>query len=183
MSDPLNIPQGEQGVLRLFTLDPAQINLGTAILDPTAPTEAELAALLGTATLPPLSVEVVRLSDVAALGLRDFLIEGHDVLPEALGPAVDWLDRLTGFVLIVHPTIAADGAVQLERLHTGVAFAGAFPTGRAPPASLSLPEAEKPVTLVGPASPLGKRGAGSAALVVLVIVMILLVAFVSRLLL
>mgnify|MGYP006169989663 CR=1 FL=1 len=29
--------------------------------------------------------------------LRDFLIEGHDVLPETLGNAFAWLDDLTGF--------------------------------------------------------------------------------------
>lgn len=174
MTADVTIPLGQHGQLHLFTLDPAQPDLSALLHDPDAVTDAALARLLGLAEVPTQSVELIRLADVSALGLRDFLIEGHDVLPEALGDAFEWLDDLTGFVLIVHASIATTAPVQIDRLPAGVAYVGAFAIGTPPPTPLSLPEAEMPVTLSGPAAPRAKKGAGTAALMAVFVLILVL---------
>lgn len=173
MAEVLSIPKGEWGVLRVFAVDPHRADLSTWVRDLDAPMDVELAHVLGQNDIPPQSVELLRLSDVAALGLRDFLIEGHDVRPEALDERFSWLDQLTGYVLIVHPAIAADGPVTFRDLPEGVSFVGAFAQAQAAPPPLSLPEPEKPQTLSGPAAPPGKKGAGTAAVLALFMVLLL----------
>lgn len=174
MTAKATINLGQHGLINLFTLDPAQPDLSTLLRDLDAVTDTTLARLLGLATVPAQSVELIRLSDVSALGLRDFLIEGHDVLPEALGDAFAWLDNLTGFALIVHASIAATAPVQIDRLPDGVAYVGAFVLGTQPPTPLSLPEAELPVNLSGPAAPSAKRGTGTAALMAVFVLLLVL---------
>jgi hypothetical protein len=178
MAEGLRVPKGEWGVLRVFAVDPHRADLSTWVRDLDAPMDAELAPVLGQSDIPPQCVELLRLSDVAALGLRDFLIEGHDVRPEALDERFSWLDQLTGFVLIVHPAIATVGPVNFHDLPEGVSFVGAFAQVQAAPPPLSLPEPEKPQTLSGPAAPPGKKGAGTAAVLALFIVLLLLMVFV-----
>ena len=166
------IPVGQSSVLHLYTMQSVETGLATFVRDPSAPTQAELARLLGLPKVPAQSVELIRLTDVTALGLRGFLIEGHDVLPEALGDAYAWLDDLTGFVLIVHPSIAATVPVQINRLPTGVAYVGAFALGSPAPTPLSLPEAELPVILSGPPAKQRAKGTGTAALLVTLAVLV-----------
>ena len=173
MTGDMKIVLGQHGLLHIFTLDPAQPDLTNLWRDPDSVTDATLARLLGLATVPTRSVELIRLADVSALGLRDFLIEGHDVLPEALGDAFAWLDDLTGCVLIAHASISP-APIQIRDLPAGVAYAGAFALGTPPPTPLSLPEAELAVTLSGPGAPPVKKGAGTAALMAVFVLMILL---------
>jgi hypothetical protein len=172
MTAQVTIPAGESGVLRLFTLESVEAGFATFVRDPAAPTEAELARLLGLAKVPAQTVDLIRLADVTALGLRGFLIEGHDVLPEVLGDAYAWLDDLTGFVLIVHPSIAATLPVQINRLPPGVAYVGAFALGTPNPAPLSLPEAERLAILSGPPAKRLAKGTGMAALLVILAVLV-----------
>jgi hypothetical protein len=174
MTADIAIPLGQHGQLHLFTLDPAQPDLSKFLRDPDGVTDAMLAQLLGLSEVPTGSVELIRLADVSALGLRDFLIEGHDVLPETLGDAFAWLDDLTGFALIVHAAIATTTPVQIDRLPTGVAYIGAFAIGTPPPTPLSLPETELPVNLSGPAAPSAKKGAGTAALMAVFVLILVL---------
>lgn len=172
MTAEVTIPVGQSGVLHLFTMQSVEAGLATFVHDPSAPTQAELARLLGLPKVPAQSVDLIRLTDVTALGLRGFLIEGHDVLPEALGDAYAWLDDLTGFVLIAHASIAATLPVQINRLPAGVAYVGAFALGTPTPTPLSLPEAERPVILSGPPAKRLAKGTGMAALLVILAVLV-----------
>ncbi len=177
MTAQVTIPAGESGVLRLFTLESVEAGFATFVRDPAAPTEAELARLLGLAKVPAQTVDLIRLVDVTGLGLRGFLIEGHDVLPEVLGDDLAWLDKLTGFALIVHSSIADTGPVQIEHLPLGVAFAGAFAIATPVPTPLSLPEAESPVTLSGPPAQKVAIGTGTAALLLIATIVLGLLIF------
>ena len=176
--DDLTIPHGQRGILRLFSYDISHPEIARTVQDPDAPTEAELARLFGRDKVIAGSIEVVRLADVASLGLRDFLIEGHDVLPEALAAHSDVLDRLTGHVLIVHPSIAAHGAVDLRHTVPGVAYVGAFALGLPAPPPLALPEHEKPVALGGAPAPRPKQGSGALVGVLLLALVVFVMVFV-----
>lgn len=168
MTDPLFIPQSQSGSLRLFRIDPASAQARTLA---EAPTPATIAASLGLARLPPGSAEVIRLADISAMGLRAFLIQGHDVMAGALGPGTEWLDALEGHVLIVQPSIAAMGAVTL-RPGPGLSPLGVFAQGSAAPTPLSVPDPERPFAPGAPPSPTPKQRSGGAAILLLALVVI-----------
>jgi hypothetical protein len=180
MSDPVTIPAGERGVLRLFRLDPEVMPIITTFRDPSAPTPKELGHLLGLPTVPTGSIDLISLADVSALGLRAFLIEGHDVLPEAVDEGFAWLDDLTGYALIVHASIAARATMQIENLPLGVTYVGAFAVGAPPPTPLSLPEAERPVLLSGPPAKKISQGRGRMAWLVALAAILGLVIWLAR---
>lgn len=162
----IGLKMGERGKLRLFTLDEESPDLRLIAPDLRKAADVTIAQLLGLPTLPPNSAEIIRIDDVSALGLRDFLIEGHDVLPEALGPDFDWLDKLKGHVLLVHSAMSADGDVTLHPA-PGVGFVGVFPLATAPLAPIHIPAKERPETLGGVAQPPARSAKGGGAILLL----------------
>ncbi len=172
MTDPLFIPQSAAAALRLFHIVP-DYPLARTLTE--APNPATIAAALGLTALPPNGAEVIRLDDIAALGLRDFLIQGHDVLPQAMeGPDTAWLDALHGHILIVHARIAGAGDVTL-RPGPGLRPLGTFAQGGPPPTPLHIPDAERPEATGLPAPrTTAQRGGGAAVLVLLAIVVALI---------
>ena len=176
MTEAVSIPQSETGILRLYRIDPAAPQ---ARLLAEAPTSATIAAALGLPSIPPNSAEVIRLADVAALGLRGYLTQGYDVLPEAFGPGTESLDALEGHVLIVKSSIATMGAVTL-RPGPGLSPLGAFQQGTAPPTPLHVPAPERPFApgqspiTPEPTSKMGKGGA-----VVLILLALVVLAFIA----
>jgi len=171
MTDPLIIPQSHTPALRLFHLDPTDPQ---ARILAEAPTQAIIAASLGLPNIPPGSAEVVRLADISALGLRDFLVKAHDVTPEAVDPE-DTLDALDGHVLIVHPSIARNGAVTLHP-GPGLHLLGAFATATPAPTPLHVPEPERPFAPGQTPIPTpAQRSGGGTVLLLLVLVVAVIV--------
>lgn len=171
MTDPLFMPQSQSPRLALFHLDPTQPQ---PRLLAEAPTPAIIAAALGLPALPPGSAEVIRLADVAALGLREYLTQAHDVMPDATEADRPALDALEGHVLIVRPTVAQDGAVTLHPA-PGLRLQGVWPVGTPMQTPLHLPDAPRSADKRhATATPL-RRGSGRAVLVLLVVVAIVVV--------
>jgi len=92
MIDPLKIPPGERGILRLFALDPGP-KQARDINDQTA------ANLLGVHDLDPGQIDIIDLADLTGIGLSQYLVEGFAISLDQLDRAK--LDALTGHVLIV----------------------------------------------------------------------------------
>ncbi len=176
MTDMVSIPQSETGILRLFRIDPEGAQARMLV---EAPTPATIAAALGLPSIPPNSAEVIRLADISALGLRDYLTQGYDVLPTAFGPGSESLDALGGYVLIVKSSVASMGAVVL-RPGPGLSPLGAFKQGTASPTPLHVSEPDRPFPpgqfpiTPEPPSKLGRGGA-----VVLILVVLVVLAFIA----
>lgn len=95
MSDPLTVPAGERGVIRLFALT---IEAGgVAAFD--AP--GALDAALGVQGLDPDHIDVFAMSDLAGLGLANYLIDGCGVAEAVIEPDRDQLDARTGHIMAV----------------------------------------------------------------------------------
>lgn len=93
--DPLHIPAGERGVLRLFNLNIEAGDL-KALRAPRA-----LEAALGLQGLDHDHVDLIALSDLGEMGLSEFLSEGYATPEDQLAPARDRLDALKGQVLLI----------------------------------------------------------------------------------
>jgi len=95
VNDPLNVETGERGIVRLFSFDPTDEDM--ALLQK----KHGLDRLLGVPDVNPQEVEVFPVSDLAEMGLADYLIEGCGI------PAVDIasdrarLDAVQGAVMVV----------------------------------------------------------------------------------
>lgn len=106
MTDPLIMPPGERGKLRLFALDmrPEEIRF---LREPGA-----IRDVLGVDTLDEERVQVVRLADLDDLGLAGFLREGCDISDSQLSAQAQTLAGLTGAVLLL-PSTAVTGGAEL----------------------------------------------------------------------
>jgi hypothetical protein len=95
MPDPLHVPAGEHGVVRLFTLtiEAGDIN---ALHAPGA-----LDRALGVAGLDADQVEIFAIDDLAGVGLATYLNDGLGLPDAVVAPDADRLDALTGFVMVV----------------------------------------------------------------------------------
>lgn len=96
MSDPLIIPAGEIGVLRLFALDMTREQV-KFLREPGA-----IADLLGVDEINPEDVEIFPVEDLDELGLPGYLIEGHAVPEDQIAPDRARLAAQTGHVMILH---------------------------------------------------------------------------------
>lgn len=97
MSDPLTIPAGEIGVLRLFALDMPREQVKFLRDEPAA-----LADLLGVGTINAADVEIFPVSDLDELGLPGYLREGHAIPEDQIAPDHDRLQAQTGYVMVLH---------------------------------------------------------------------------------
>lgn len=94
--------------------------------------ETRLAEALG-AALDPAYVDVIPVSDLAEVGLRGFLIDGHGVDQEALSKDQAKLDALSGVVVVL--TSKAFKARPAELAESPeVSLIGAYPLAEAAPA-------------------------------------------------
>ena len=147
-------------------------------LDGPAADPAPLRAALG-AQVDPAHVEVVELSDLAPMSLRDYLAQAHDVDPSELAADAARLDGLSGRVVLVLPR-AVEGLAFLDPDAT-LTEMGAYRTARADHAARPLPRAapEARVATPGAAADTGPSGrtialAVGAALVLAVLLFALL---------
>lgn len=108
MIDPLRIPAGERGVVRVFAL---RIEAGDiqALRAPGA-----MGTALGLPGIDTDYVEAFPLTDLAGLGLAMYLTEGCGVPESIIAPEADRLDALEGAVMIVLSKAFGGKAVQLH---------------------------------------------------------------------
>lgn len=99
MSDTIQIPAEEHGVIRLFRvqLPPEEIAEFAGL----AGEGPALAAALGVDRLDPEYVEVFPVSDLTGLGLVGYLTEGLGVAPEDLAQDRAMIDAVDGHVLVL----------------------------------------------------------------------------------
>lgn len=165
----VRVRMSDRGQLRLFTIAEGQADLLALLPDPPTRRAGNPAALLGVDTLPQGSADLIRIDDISALGLCDFLIEGHDVIPDSLDEDAGWLDALRGHVLLVHASVAQTADITL-RPRLGVTLAGTFPIAAAPLAPIQIPGADSTETLGGVVAPSGPHSGKGGAVVVLILV-------------
>lgn len=113
MTEPLTIKPKEQGVIRLFALDLAEAQIATFVNPRTSHTGgAEVWPLRIALGLPELSaagIEVIKVENLAGIGLMGYLNEGQGISLEALEPYRAAIEGLTGHVVILHPSAAPQG--------------------------------------------------------------------------
>mmetsp|Transcript_18247 Transcript_18247/g.28791 ORF Transcript_18247/g.28791 Transcript_18247/m.28791 type:complete len:160 (-) Transcript_18247:10-489(-) len=108
MTQAIDVPANERGVIRLFALSMTDAE-AKALKDNTA----AINAALGTEVLPEF-VEVFPLSDLDGVGILSYLNEGNAVPEEQLTPDRSKLEKLGGWVLIVFSQAFGDAAMTLD---------------------------------------------------------------------
>lgn len=103
MSDRINIQAGETGVVRVFSIRSG------ATLD-----LAGVSAALGGVTLDPEHVDLFTVSDLDALGLGGYLIDGMGVDPAEVAPLRTRLEALPGQVAILRSAAFKGAPSELE---------------------------------------------------------------------
>ncbi|WP_299624953.1 hypothetical protein [uncultured Tateyamaria sp.] len=107
MTQTLDIPANERGVIRLFALSMTDAEAKTLKDNPTA-----ISAALG-GDLDTEFVEVFPLSDLEGVGILSYLSEGNAVPEDQLTPDRAKLEKLGGWVLIVFSQAFGDAATTL----------------------------------------------------------------------
>lgn len=108
MSGRIEVPAGESGVVRVFSVD-----LPPEEAKAFAGDSGLVARALGLDGVEGKYVEVFPVSDLTGLGLSSYLGEGHGVGRDALGEDAARLDRLTGHVAVVSSGAFGGAAAEL----------------------------------------------------------------------
>lgn len=110
MSDRLDIPPGEHGLVRVFTLD-LPLDEAEPLLDNDA---AEMKSLTGGTALDPDHIDLFDMNDLSGMALADYLAEGHGIPEQDLAPHRPLLDRVKGRVVVMR-SAAFEGIGQSLR--------------------------------------------------------------------
>ena len=164
MSDRLEIPAGEHGMVRVFTID-LDLHEAEALMEHDA---AGLKQMTGATALDADHIDLFDLNDLGGMPLADYLAEGHGIPQEEMAPHRAQLDRVKGRVIVMRSSAfeglgqslkvtrplrwlatfgEAKDEVPLEKLHSEAATpAAASPAAAVVPPSGSGP---KPGLIVG----------------------------------
>lgn len=147
MTEPLAIPAGERGTVRVFAVElPPEEAQGFAA-DPAA-----VARALGAPALDPAHVDVFPVSRIAALGLPALLAEGHGIPPAALEQDAETLAALDGHVVLVSSG-AFGGTGGTLAVAPPLRLVGTYREEIAPLSFDPLPKGGAEGILAGPAAP------------------------------
>jgi len=137
VSDTINIPEGEHGVVRLFTVDlpKAEIEAFTGRNG-----RWPLAEAMGASHLDADYIEVFDLGDLAEMGLAGYLEEGQGIPKAQIDPMRTELSALSGTVLVATSRAFAQSAQTLTP-KTPLRFIATFTEERDPVAFEPLPNA------------------------------------------
>lgn len=139
MTDVIEIPAGERGVIRVFDLDMAP-EQARFLREPGA-----LAQVLGTGEIDMNHVEIFPISDLEELGLAGYLTQGCGLAEAEIAPDRERLSTLKGHVLLLRSRAFGGLACRLtpaSQIHP-IARYGEKPVNwSAPP--MSTPESSKP---------------------------------------
>lgn len=108
MKDALTIPTGERGIVRVFALS-VEAGDENALKAPGA-----AAAALGVATLDMEHVDIFAASDLAGVGLADYLVDGFGVPEAEVAPDRARLEAVRGLVIVVRSRAFGGQAVTLH---------------------------------------------------------------------
>ncbi|MEQ6248906.1 hypothetical protein ABMC89_08445 [Sulfitobacter sp. HNIBRBA3233] len=106
----IEIPQQELGVVRVFAISKPIPDMSRQIAS--GGKSAVASDLLGHG-VDERDIELFAISDLAGMGLAAYLAEGYGIPREALGADRGRLDGLDGYVLLLHSSVARDGAVTV----------------------------------------------------------------------
>lgn len=97
MSDRLDIPAGEHGLVRVFTVD-----LPLEEAQPLVEDDAQgLRHLTGAQALDPDHIDLFDMNDLSGMALADYLSEGHGIPEGEIAPLRPQLDRVRGSVMVM----------------------------------------------------------------------------------
>ncbi|MGY3437855.1 MULTISPECIES: hypothetical protein [unclassified Marinovum] len=127
MSDILEIPAGEHGLVRVFTLD---LPLDDA--EPLLEDEARaMTKMTGATSLDPDHIDLFDMNDLSGMPLTDYLAEGHGIAEDELAPLRAQLDRVKGRVIVMR-SAAFEGLGQKMRVTKPLRWIATFGEARDP---------------------------------------------------
>ncbi len=184
MTTVLDIPAYESGMIRVFALEVAPED-AAHWMDAEEGTAHPLAEALGADPFDARFAEILRLSDIAEMGLPAYLAEGYGVPREEIAPFADRLQGLSGHAAVVMSR-AFGGEPQKVTVRAPLRLVGSFreaggetpltdvsaetARGRAPAGEAAPPSGE--------AAPGGRRGV-LLTLIALAVLALLVVAAVA----
>ncbi|WP_121062740.1 hypothetical protein [Chachezhania antarctica] len=107
MTDTIDIPAREHGLIRLFSLDmpPERVKF---LSEPGA-----TAQVLGVEELDHAQVDIFKVEDMEDIGLTGYLVEGLGVPRQQVAAETETLDAVQGWVMAVRSRAFAEKAVTL----------------------------------------------------------------------
>lgn len=141
--DP-EIPAHEHGVLRLFTIDTSRSagRLLKDTLDTGGPAaDRALADALGVDRVEAEWTSLVSRHDIAAMGMKAYLAEGHGVPVDQIVEAEEALDA-AGETILVVPSRSFDGAAQHLEPQESLQPIAVFDTAQAPQTATPMTPAQ-----------------------------------------
>lgn len=123
MSDRIEVPAHETGVVRLFAVDLPPDQIGDF-----ADAEREgwpLISALGVHDLNPSYVEIFPVSQLEDMGLTGYLTEGYNIAPADLHTDQTMLNQIRGYVALISSG-AFRGKAQTLRLHQPLRWLGTW---------------------------------------------------------
>lgn len=161
----IDIPRGEQGTTRIFSLSMSADEARALRDDPTRQN-----AVLGAEGLNATGIEVFAVSDLGDLGLMGYLLEGIDAREEDLRRDRAKLAALDGWVMLVHSSAFAGNPATLEPAAALTLIGTYAQTRPTTPAEKLEAEAALPYSGTPDNSPLPatrRRNGGSLVVVIL----------------
>ncbi len=105
MTAELTVPDHERGRLHVLAVNLAEVDVQARHPgkgpDAVEPDGGLLADLTGAEGLDPAGAELIRIADLAGLGLSGYLTEGHGIEAAAVAAQRGRLDRIEGYALIL----------------------------------------------------------------------------------
>lgn len=111
----MEVAAEESGVVRVFSIDTAEVDALRPIRDTAAGLD-RIAGLLGVDHIDPDFIELFPVSDLEAFGFANYLTAGNGIPEEQVEPDRAKLDALTGWVLIVYSSAFGGEAQTLAPL-------------------------------------------------------------------
>lgn len=169
MSDILEIPSDEHGLVRVFTVD-LSLDEAQLLLDDDA---RALQAMTGATALDPDHIDLFDMNDLSGMALADYLAEGHGIADEELAPIRAQIERVKGRVMVMRSAAFERIGQQLRVTHP-LRWIATFGEAR-DPVPLEKPRAEsalppEPAEAPAPPPPDPKARAVQPGLIIGVVV-------------
>lgn len=157
MSERIEVPAHEAGVIRLFALD---LDPAEAARWRDAPEgDDPLASTLGADPFDRTYAEVIRLSDLGAMPLSTYLAEGYGIPEDQLAHLRGRLDAMTGHVAVIMSR-AFGGAAQTLAVRAPLRFVARLTEAAADTPHVALTTGAARGTLSPAPIPPGPEGSG-----------------------
>ena len=165
MSDRMNVPENETGIVRLFSVDlePSAVPAFFGDNDPGDDASWPVQVALGADTLEAEHVELFPVDDLEGVGLSGYLTEGLGIAEADLAGDRARLDALKGYVLVVRSP-AFGGAAQVLTSRAPLRWIGTWSEDRPAVEFEPLPDASAHPEPVPETPALAKKTISDAAM-------------------